>query len=246
MTTTLPDHDVLTIEEVSSFLRVRRESLQSEIDAGRLPALSLAGERRILRTDLLDFLETAKTQVADFHGSEREEIPRAASAQSLTLELRSAEPFEHIWPDRKKESFTNAYEGSARNGKEVRPVRTGFTERSAAGRMRKRAVIFIDKRPLVEFVAADDFDRSQLMVSRLKTRDGKELRPSEPIPAEYSGFRIEAYRDHVTGPYASTNLAIVCPSTDRETMVKHALLRLRSIEIRARKRSSKATRRSRK
>jgi hypothetical protein len=82
----------------------------------------------------------------------------------------------------------------------------------------------------VRFKAANDYDRSGLMASVVKTIDRKQLRPEDPVPFEYSGFRIELYRTYVDEPHTSKNMAVICKKDDLQTMAAHALIRADQIE----------------
>lgn len=228
----LNEHEILTLEEVSAFLRIPEQKLEDEIASGKLPVLRIAGEVRILRDDLLGYLDFAKTSNGAGGDGTRVDSWNLAGTKRFELELELAPAFRHRWPNGAQETYEEAHAGTARSGGDVRSVLIGFTTREAAGKLRKRAVVFVDKRPMVEFVGADDFDRSEMMVSLVKRANGKHLRPGGPIPSEYKRLRIQPYRDHVTGRYASTNLAVVCSVKELGVMVEHALLRLRQVEAR--------------
>lgn len=217
-------HDVLTIEEVCQFFRVDTQAVQREIDAGRLPTITIGGEWRVLRSDLLNFLETAK-RVSTANPNDSFDT----GAPQFELELKPAPPFDYKWPWN-REHYDEAYSGTVHVGNEASTAQIGFTTREAAGKLRRRAIVFIDRYPMVEFVAADDFEESKNMVSLVKRENGKQVRPGEPTPVQYHGLRVEPYRKHVTGPYASTNLAVVCRSNDHTAMVEHALIRRRARE----------------
>ena len=226
------EHEVLTLDEVCNFLRVSMDKVGSEISSGRLPALKIAGEIRILKQDLLDYLDFAKA-VPQPTGKRATGNPMSLPAiTGIVADLKPADPFDHKWPNGKIEHYASAYSGTAEYGHEVRTVAIGFTERETAGKLRKRAVVFIDRRPMVEFVAANDFEKSNKMVSLVKRKNGKRLRPGEATPPEYKDLSIEPYRKYVTGSYASANLAVVCTANETNVMVKHALVRLGQIEAR--------------
>ena len=72
------------------------------------------------------------------------------------------------------------------------------------------------------------------MAAIIKDRNGKQLPIGGTLPPEYQNLPIGPYRDVVEGPGASNGLAVVCGDLDFGTMIKHALIRCRFREERAR------------
>jgi hypothetical protein len=139
-----------------------------------------------------------------------------------------ATPFDQHWPEKKgttkaPEHFDTAYAATVATSSGAKGLLIGFSTSKRKGHRRK-AVVFVDGQPMVRFKAADNFDRSGLMVSVIKTAIGEYLRPKDLIPVEYSNFRVEPYKNHVDEPNTSTYMALVCASDDLQTMAEHALL----------------------
>jgi excisionase family DNA binding protein len=215
MKTKSDDSEVMMVEEVADFLRVKDATVREEINSGALPALRIGSELRILRKDFDQYLRgkvvgRARTKPGG-------PIPQITFTKTA--------PFTYEWPNKRTEDFDTAYEGKVG----MKKIVIGFTNSSMHGKRRK-TVVFVDRRPLVRFKAADDFDRSDLMVSVIKTIDRKQLRPEEPVPFEYSGFRVEPYRTHIDEPGTSKNMVVVCKQDDLQTMAAHALVRADQIE----------------
>ncbi len=216
---------VMTLDEVAAFLRVSNNAIEDEIGSGKLLALRIGSEWRILRKDFEQFLRNQTTQ------------PKAKSRngpiQSMTF--AATKPFDHRWPERKgypkpPEHFDDAYAATTTTATGMKKILVGFSDGKRD--KRRKATVFVDGRPMVQFKAADDFDDTQLMLSIIKTGDRKQLRPDEPIPSEYSGFQIEQYRTYIDQIYNSKNVAIVCKKDDLQTMAAHALIRAVQIEER--------------
>jgi excisionase family DNA binding protein len=210
-----PNDEVLTVDEAAAYLRVSETAIKEEIRTGALPAFKIGSELRILRKDFEQFIRSkmvsrAKTQ------------PGGPIAH---ITFAQTKPFTYQWPNKRMEDFDTVYEG--RVG--MKKIVIGYTNSSMHGKRRK-TVVFVDRRPLVRFKATDDFDRSGLMVSVVKTIDRKQLRPDDPVPFEYSGFRIEPYRTHIDEPGTSKNMVVVCKQDDLQTMAQHALIRADQIE----------------
>jgi hypothetical protein len=129
------------------------------------------------------------------------------------LKLKTSAPFTHKWPDETKERFRDALEGSVKTSRGAQAIKIGFTQREATGKDRERGVIFVDGRPIVEFCGADDFDKSKILASVIKI-DNKQVKPIQGVPAKYSHLSVDVYSNFVSGPYASSNLAVYCTKDD--------------------------------
>jgi|SRR5690349_12458426 excisionase family DNA binding protein len=217
------DRPVLTLEEVADFLRLPKDLLEREIKAGFLPVLLFETERRILRTDLDQYLKSKSTQTPSVS-------TRSIGFRPITFV--QAKAFEYRWPmkrsesspKRKFEQFTEVYEGVS-DGKRIK---VAYSYRA----QRIRGTVFVDNRPMVRFKPADDFAKSNLMLSIIKTTDRKQLRPEDLIPPEYALFQVASYRKHIDLPHASRNMAVVCRKDDLQTMAQHALIRAAQIQRR--------------
>jgi hypothetical protein len=85
------------------------------------------------------------------------------------------------------------------------------------------------RRPIAEFVDADDFESSGTVVAVLKGKgDGGRsmFAPGDELPAGYERLTIEVFRDRVSGPQAYKRLAVVAEAGDRQSMCTHAFLQL--------------------
>jgi len=209
-TLTLPD--VLTIQEVAQFLRVSEEQLRPEIDSGRLRVFAIGVEQRVLKQDLSQFLRLATGWTAS---SERPRLAKPTPAPRFSFR----------WPNGEEREYPKAFAGPVRVDDEWKVVQIGFRETVRAGKKRQQAVVFINRRPRAEFLAADDFAKSKLMVSIVKTKAGRHVPEREYVPFEYADLRLEPYNLHVTGPNAFSGLAVVCRSEDLITMMRVALIR---------------------
>lgn len=221
------DEAVYTLEEVSRYLKVPVDVLRQEIAAGRLRAMNVGGFIRIREFALADYKNVASNS-AQVEGA----FP---SENSSWLTLAPTDNFEHFWPNGKRELFYLVREGTASYSGREYQIKLGFTVRESSGRRRARCMIMVDRYPTVEFVKADENDEPGPMASIIKDRAGKQLPPNaSPLP-EYIGLQVGGYRDVVDGPGAPNGLAVICNSDDFQTMAKHALIRYRFREERAKK-----------
>jgi excisionase family DNA binding protein len=214
------EDEVLTPEEIAEFLRVSLKTVEEEIQSGRLPAVQIGSESRVLRKDFEQFLR-----------------PKAAtrrmslSAPHSPIAFNKVAAFTHVWPNTKKEDFDTAFTATVNSPGGSKRVLVGYTNSTMHGKRRK-TVVFVDGRPMVRFKAADNFDSSGLMLSIVKTGDRKQLRPGDPVPPEYAKFQLVSYRDHIDMPYSSKNMALMCKHDDLQTMAEHALIRAQQVEER--------------
>lgn len=223
----MTEEQILTPEQVAEYLMVPLETVMDEIYSGKLQAMQVGSFVRVREYDLAEYKNRAK----DFlRTSGAPEVARD-SKKSLLNNLRPTDSFEHVWPDGKREHFTEAVEGIVFDGSRERHVKIGFTNRVAAGMNRRRALVLVGRYATVEFVGANNFEQSRVMASVIKDSTGKQIPVGGRVPLEYLDMKIGAYRESVDGPRASANLGVICKADDFTTMVKHALIRTQYNEL---------------
>jgi excisionase family DNA binding protein len=210
--------EVLMIDEVCSFLRVDEETLRQEIASGRLRVLKVGDAERVLRRDLERFLESSSI---------------ATPALSFTTSVRPSQPFTYKWPNGHVHQYDPAFGGEVRLQERVLQLQIGFRQRRTPGKERMKAYVFIDGYPRAEFVASDDYTTSGLMVSLVKTREARQVRPNEAVPPEYGAFRLEPYKSYVGMHPVFSGLAVVCHKDDFQTMTKLGIVRMQFAQERS-------------
>ena len=102
------------------------------------------------------------------------------------------------------------------------------------GRDRKYVVAFLSaggpQQPLVEFVAADDYEQTRELVAVIRGSDGARRMYSvgDALPAVYAErFRTETYNERVVYPGAWNKLVVVAREDDDEAILNHALIQSR-------------------
>jgi hypothetical protein len=105
---------------------------------------------------------------------------------------------------------------------------------NAWGRDRKYVVAFRTggsaQHPLVEFVAADDFEATRELVAVVRGSDGgrRMYGVADNLPAVYADrFRTQIYNERVVHPGAWNKVVIVVHEDDADTMLNHALIQSR-------------------
>jgi hypothetical protein len=105
---------------------------------------------------------------------------------------------------------------------------------NAWGRDRKYVVAFLSggspQHPLVEFVAADDFEDTRELVAVIRGSDGarRMYGIADKLPAVYvERFRTQTYNERVVQPGVWNKLVVVAREDDHATMLDHALIQSR-------------------
>jgi hypothetical protein len=86
------------------------------------------------------------------------------------------------------------------------------------------------KRPVSEFLEVDDYAETGDMIAIIKGKGGgaKLYDPVDELPALYSDYRIETYRDRIDYPRSYEKLGIVAHEDDHKTMLDHTLIQVLS------------------
>jgi hypothetical protein len=105
---------------------------------------------------------------------------------------------------------------------------------NAWGRDRKYVVAFLSggspQHPLVEFVAADDFEDSRELVAVIRGSDGgrRMYGIADTLPAVYAQrFRTQIYNERVVHPGVWNKVVVVAREDDDAAMLNHALIQSR-------------------
>jgi hypothetical protein len=116
-------------------------------------------------------------------------------------------------------------------------VQVGLGEtvrQNAWGRDRKYVVAFLSsgspQEPLVEFVAADDYQQTRELVAVIRGSDGgrRMYGAGDALPAVYTErFRTQIYNERIIYPGAWNRLVVVAREVDAEAMLNHALIQSR-------------------
>ena len=145
------------------------------------------------------------------------------AARSRLVSTSVTGPFSWRWPEG-IESYERGWVAIVDVDGVESHVRHGICRRDAFGRSRLRSITWVEGEPLVEGVEADDFAKSQSLVSLIKITK-KHLRPGDEIPPEYKRFPSVVVADEVAGPYSYRSLAVKLPLDDIDGWTHHALLR---------------------
>ena len=102
------------------------------------------------------------------------------------------------------------------------------------GRDRKYVVAFLSagspQQPLVEFVAADDYEQTRELVAVIRGSDGarRMYGVGDALPAVYTErFRTQLYNERVVHPGAWNKVVVVAREDDQEVILNHALIQSR-------------------
>lgn len=102
------------------------------------------------------------------------------------------------------------------------------------GRDRKYIVAFLSsgapQQPLVEFLAADDYDKTHELVAVIRGSDGgrRMYGVGDPLPTVYTErFRTQLYNERVVYPGVWNKVVVVAHEDDDEMILNHALIQSR-------------------
>jgi hypothetical protein len=149
--------------------------------------------------------------------------------------LREREGESYRWPKRRdRYSPYRVFMGTTR-GEGAVQIGLGETIRENSwGRDRKYVVAFLSggspQNPLVEFVAADDFEDTRELVAVIRGSDGgrRMYGLGDTLPAVYAEhFRTHVYNERVVHPGAWNKAVVVAREDDTAAILNHALIQSR-------------------
>ena len=130
--------------------------------------------------------------------------------------------FSWRWPE-ETEHFERGYAALMQFEGRAFRIRHGVGRRTVYGRPRLHSVTWVEGNPTVEGVEADDFTRSQSLLSLIKVTK-RHLRPTDSLPPEYAGFTVGVMSEEAAGRYSPRSLAVKIRLDDMEGWSRHALL----------------------
>ena len=132
--------------------------------------------------------------------------------------------FDYRWPDT-TETFDSGWEVTLAPGGRSRRIRHGLGGREVYGRHRRHSVTFVDGQPLVEGVAADDYEESRGLLSPLKDAHGRLIRRPEDVPGPYVGLPMVDHRQEIDAAYSRDAVAVKLAEDDVLGWAAYALAR---------------------
>ena len=226
---------VMSPEEIAEELQVHLDIVLDYFESGQLRGFRPGGQWRTTEEAvrrLIDELSSA----ASLH-TRGQFLTKSDMEENLTMQdlnqgwdtINDGFPF--YWPgESEPEKYDVGFKRTIRNNGKNIPLVIGLGNRFAAGRERRRAVVFWGDPdgtmyPVVEFTGSNDFDDTKRMASVIKIDGRKQLKLTDDIPEPYHVFRTDVYNRVVSGAYASGSRCIVANENDLGAMAMHALLR---------------------
>jgi hypothetical protein len=149
--------------------------------------------------------------------------------------VRERDGESYRWPKRRdRYAPYRVFMGTTRAEGAVQ-VGLGETIRTNAwGRDRKYVVAFLSsgspQEPLVEFVAADDYEQTRELVAVIRGSDGgrRMYGAGDALPAVYTErFRTQIYSERISYPGAWNKVVVIAREDDHEAILNHALIQSR-------------------
>ena len=149
--------------------------------------------------------------------------------------LREREGESYQWPEeRDRYSRYRVFLGTTRAEGAVHIGLGETMRRNRWGRDRKYIVAFRSsgspQQPLVEFVAADDYEETRELVAVIRGSDGgrRMYGAGDTLPAIYQErFRTQMYSERVVYPGVWNKVVVVAREDDTAAMLNHALIQSR-------------------
>ena len=149
--------------------------------------------------------------------------------------VRERDGESYRWPKRRDQYAPyRVFMGTTRTEGAVQ-IGLGETIRQGTwGRDRKYVVAFLSsgspQEPLVEFVAADDYEQTRELVAVIRGSDGarRMYGAGDALPAVYTErFRTQIYNERIIYPGAWNKVVVVASEDDDDAMLNHALIQSR-------------------
>ena len=149
--------------------------------------------------------------------------------------LRAREGESYRWPSgRDRYDPYRVFIGTTRAEGAVQVGLGETIRKNKWGRDRKYVVAFLSagspQQPLVEFVAADDYEETRELVAVIRGSDGgrRMYGAGDPLPPVYTErFRTQVYNERVVYPGAWNKLVVIAREDDDEAILNHALIQSR-------------------
>lgn len=154
------------------------------------------------------------------------------------LSMSALGSFSWRWPE-EVEAFDRGWAVIAEIDDLQFRLRHGVGRRVVYGRSRIHSVTWLEGQPIVEGVEADDFAKSESLLSLIKVSK-RHLKPGDEVPAGYSALPVAVMANEAAGRYSPQSLAVKLRLDDIEGWTRHALLRAAAWD-RLRQRSQRAS-----
>jgi hypothetical protein len=162
-------------------------------------------------------------------------LPQTADLPDDWLLVRERHEESYRWPNgRDRYSRYSVFMGTTRAEGAVQIGLGETIRKNKWGRDRKYVVAFLSggspQQPLVEFVAADDYEETRELVAVIRGSDGarRMYGAGDALPAIYTErFRTQIYNERVDYPGVWNKAVVVAREDDDQTMLNHALIQSR-------------------
>jgi hypothetical protein len=149
--------------------------------------------------------------------------------------VREREGESYRWPNgRDRYSPYRVFMGTTRAEGAVQIGLGETIRKNKWGRDRKYIVAFLSggspQQPLVEFVAADDYEQTRELIAVIRGSDGgrRMYGAGDTLPTLYTErFRTQTYNERVDHPGAWNKIAVVARENDEQAILNHALIQSR-------------------
>jgi uncharacterized HhH-GPD family protein len=143
--------------------------------------------------------------------------------------VETKEVFVYNWP-KGAEEFKPAHRYRVRLAKKDVYVTVGYTYRHAFGQDRRRIIVFISTSvglwPAIEFVGADDYEKTQELLCTLKKpSSNKHYRVTENPHQDYQEFKLIPFKSRILAPRSFNSWAAIVKEEDIDSIISLSMIR---------------------
>ncbi|MCH7812377.1 MAG: hypothetical protein IH958_07080 [Chloroflexi bacterium] len=143
--------------------------------------------------------------------------------------MESDSSFFFTWPEGTKEQFGPLVTYAVSAGNVDTRLAIGYGWRDAFRENRRRIIVFAARSslwPIVEFVGADDYDRTSSVLWPLKKPGGnRQYRLSEEPHRDFAEFTVVPFQNRISGRGSFSGWAAVVHEDEHDAMLRLALVR---------------------
>jgi uncharacterized HhH-GPD family protein len=140
-------------------------------------------------------------------------------------EVHPVRDFDFRWPT-ENEHFEYGWDFKATDSLgHLWSLRHGLGGRDVYGRFRRHSVTWLEGQPMVEGVAADDYEFSAALLSLIRLGGKAHVRDVDELPVGYAGFEVVRQSEEIKAKWVPASLSVKLFEDDLEGWARHAILR---------------------
>lgn len=131
-------------------------------------------------------------------------------------------PFQYRWPEEVGD-FSRGWEGTIVSDGRTFRIRHGLGRRVVYGRDRIYAVTWVNDRPTIQGVEADDYSTSRALLTLIKRGRNFHVSRAEDVSADFDNYEVVIHREQIRAPHSPSSLAFKIKEDDLHRWFTYAL-----------------------